>query len=96
MRTTHARAGGAIVAALLLSRPAPAQCPGDLDSNGVVNGADLGALLGAWGCTGACPGDLSQDSIVDGTDLGLMLAAWGACPPTTPASEYCVLNENTE
>lgn len=30
----------------------PADCTGDLDGNGVVNGADLGLLLGSWGfCT---------------------------------------------
>ena len=87
MRLTHALAGGALAAAFLSTLPALAQCPGDLDASGTVDGADLGVLLGAWGCTGACPGDLSQDSVVDGTDLGLMLAAWGECPPSTPASE---------
>ncbi|MCA9284786.1 MAG: hypothetical protein KDA22_06210 [Phycisphaerales bacterium] len=32
--------------------PVPPSCPGDLNNDGVVNGADLGLLLGAWGL---CP-----------------------------------------
>jgi hypothetical protein len=47
---------------------------GDLDGNGLVNGADLGLLLGAWGTSG--PGDLNGDGIVNGADLGLLLGAW--------------------
>jgi hypothetical protein len=47
---------------------------GDLDGNGLVNGADLGLLLGAWGTAG--PGDLNGDGIVNGADLGLLLGAW--------------------
>jgi len=87
MRLTHVRAAGAVAAALLSTTLANAQCPGDLDASGAVDGADLGVLLGAWGCSGACPGDLSNDGFVDGTDLGLMLAAWGTCPPSSPAAE---------
>jgi hypothetical protein len=48
---------------------------GDLNGDGVVNGADLGLLLGAWGSTG--PGDLNGDGTVSGADLGLLLGAWG-------------------
>ncbi|MCA9284548.1 MAG: choice-of-anchor B family protein [Phycisphaerales bacterium] len=48
---------------------------GDLDGNGVVDGADLGALLGAWGGKGAA--DLNGDGTVDGADLGILLANWG-------------------
>jgi hypothetical protein len=52
--------------------------PGDLDGNGVVNGADLGLLLAAWGTCGTpCPGDLDGNGVVNGADLGLLLAAWG-------------------
>ena len=47
---------------------------GDLDGNGLVNGADLGLMLGAWGTAG--PGDLNGDGIVNGADLGLLLGAW--------------------
>ena len=55
---------------------------GDLDGDGVVDGADLGALLGAWGPCPAdgtsCAADLDGDGAVGGADLGLMLAAWSA------------------
>ena len=53
--------------------------PGDLDGNGVVNGADLGLLLGLWGpCLDACcPADLTGDGVVDGGDLGILLGNWG-------------------
>ncbi|MCA9286109.1 MAG: hypothetical protein KDA22_12870 [Phycisphaerales bacterium] len=48
---------------------------GDLDGNGVVDGADLGLLLSNWNESGI--GDLNADGIVDGSDLGLLLANWG-------------------
>ena len=52
--------------------------PGDIDGNGVVNGADLGLLLAAWGACGTpCPGDLDGNGVINGADLGLLLAAWG-------------------
>jgi hypothetical protein len=60
-----------------------ASCTGDLNSDGVVGGADLGILLGAWGAcptSGGCPADLNGDGIVGGADLGILLGAWGACP----------------
>lgn len=53
-------------------------CPADLNSDGIVDGADLGALLGNWGTKG--PGDLNDDGQVDGADLGALLGAWGDCP----------------
>ncbi len=56
-----------------------AQCTGDLDGSGVIDGADLGGLLGNWGPAGG-PGDLDGDGIVGGADLGVMLGNWGACP----------------
>lgn len=48
--------------------------PGDLDGNGVVDGADLGELLANWGGSG--PGDLDGNGVVDGADLGELLANW--------------------
>ncbi|MEY4943972.1 MAG: Dockerin type domain [Planctomycetota bacterium] len=64
--------------------PQAGSCVGDLNLDGVVNGADLGLLLGAWGaCSGGTPGcigDLNLDGVVNGADLGLLLGAWGACP----------------
>jgi len=50
--------------------------PGDLDGDGVVDGADLGLLLGAWDSTTNAAADLNGDGVVDGADLGLLLGAW--------------------
>jgi hypothetical protein len=74
-----------ITATLKIDGPAQTSgCVGDLNLDGVVNGADLGLLLGAWGvCPGGttgCIGDLNNDGVVNGADLGLMLGAWGICP----------------
>ncbi|MCP4497536.1 MAG: hypothetical protein GY825_12240 [Phycisphaeraceae bacterium] len=55
-----------------------ADCVGDLNGDGVVDGADLGLLIGGWGTTGL--GDLNGDESIDGADLGLMIGAWGVCP----------------
>lgn len=51
---------------------------GDLNSDGIVDGADLGLLLGAWGqpCGTPCSADLNDDNVVDGADLGLLLGGW--------------------
>ncbi len=49
---------------------------GDLNGDGVVDGADLGLLLAAWGQAGG-PADLNGDLFVDGGDLGILLANWG-------------------
>jgi len=48
---------------------------GDLNNDGLVDGADLGQLLAAWG-TDDSAADLDGDGTVDGADLGLLLAAW--------------------
>lgn len=51
--------------------------PGDLNGDGIVNGADLGALLGYWGlCPAPCPGDFDGNGVVDGADLGILLGNW--------------------
>lgn len=47
----------------------------DLNSDGVVNGADLGMLLGQWGASGS--GDIDGDGTINGSDLGILLANWG-------------------
>jgi len=52
-------------------------CLGDLNGDGVVDGADLGVLLGGWGQPGVA--DLNADGTVDGADLGALLGAWGPC-----------------
>jgi hypothetical protein len=77
---------GAVSGTLVIDGPTqpPPSCLGDLNLDGVVNGADLGLVLGAWGaCPGdvpGCLGDLNVDGVVNGADLGLLLGAWGACP----------------
>ena len=55
-------------------------CPGDLDGDGEVGGADLTQLLAEWGCSGeACLPDLNGDGTVGGPDLTIILSAWGGC-----------------
>jgi hypothetical protein len=54
--------------------------PGDLNHDGVVDGADLLILLSAWGpCNNPdlCPADLNGDGDVDGADLLILLSNWG-------------------
>ncbi|MBX3354432.1 MAG: hypothetical protein KF724_01895 [Phycisphaeraceae bacterium] len=48
--------------------------PGDLNGDGVVNGADIALLLGNWGGSGT--GDLNGDGTVDGSDLAILLGNW--------------------
>jgi hypothetical protein len=48
--------------------------PGDLDGNGVVNGADLAAVLAYWGTPA---GDVNGDGTTDGSDLAVVLGNWG-------------------
>ena len=58
----------------------PTCCPGDLDHDGEVGGADIGLLLSNWGpCDSACLYDLNNDDKVNGGDLGLLLSGWGPC-----------------
>ena len=83
---SYSATSGAVSGSLVIDGPTqpPPSCLGDLNLDGVVNGADLGLLLGAWGaCPGdvpGCLGDLNIDGVVNGADLGLLLGAWGACP----------------
>ena len=56
----------------------PAACLGDINLDGVVNGADLGQLLIDWG-QAEPRSDLDQNGMVNGADLGLLLNAWGPC-----------------
>ncbi len=48
---------------------------GDINGDGMVNGADLGLLLSAWGSSDPAA-DLSGDGLVNGADLGLLLGNW--------------------
>jgi formylglycine-generating enzyme required for sulfatase activity len=69
-------------ASLVLAMPAAAQCPGDVDQDGIVNSDDLAAVLGGWGTDGqgAFDTDINNDGTVDGIDLSTLLLAWGPCP----------------
>ena len=49
--------------------------PGDLDGNGVVDGADLATLLNSWGQGG--PADLNGDGTVDAADMAVLLNNFG-------------------
>jgi len=58
------------------------RCLGDLNGDGVVNGADLTILLSAWGECPAkdfCAADLNVDGVVNGADLTILLSGWGPC-----------------
>lgn len=56
----------------------PHCCFGDMDGNGMVNGADLSAMLIAWGSSDATA-DLDGSGLVDGGDLARLLVQWGHC-----------------
>lgn len=49
---------------------------GDLNGDGIVNGADLALVLGSWGACAGCPADLNGDGVVDGADLAVVLGNW--------------------
>ncbi len=53
----------------------PPPIVGDINLDGIVNGADLGLLLSVWG-TADSSGDLNGDLFVDGGDLGVLLTNW--------------------
>jgi formylglycine-generating enzyme required for sulfatase activity len=78
-RHIYSRIFAALVA-IIIAAPAPAQsCAGDLNDDGVINGADLGQLLAAWGPCQSCEADLNANGVVDGADLGVQLGNWGEC-----------------
>lgn len=53
------------------------ECPGDLNNDGVVNGADLSGVLSGWG---TAAGDVNGDGTTNGADLSTVLGNWGTCP----------------
>jgi opacity protein-like surface antigen len=56
-------------------------CLGDVNFDGIVNGADISVLLGFWGLNGKpVAADINKDGSVDGADLAAMLGGWGECP----------------
>ena len=50
---------------------------GDLNLDGIVDGADLGILLSYWGGFGFTIGDCDHDGLVGASDLGVLLGHWG-------------------
>ncbi|MFO0873714.1 MAG: choice-of-anchor B family protein [Phycisphaerales bacterium] len=60
----------------LRMRAAPA-IPGDLNGDGVVDGADLDLLLGAWALPGVRPTSTATARWMH-ADLGLLLGNWGS------------------
>jgi hypothetical protein len=69
-----------VAVAWIIPETMPPTPVGDINGDGVVDGADLGLLLIDWGncpAKGPCNGDLNGDGMVDGVDLGLMLQNWG-------------------
>jgi hypothetical protein len=56
-----------------------ADCPGDLNSDSVVDIGDLATLIANFGDTSAAPedGDLDDDGDVDIADLALMVNRFG-------------------
>jgi hypothetical protein len=70
-------------AAIPVAPPPPPACPGDVNTDGVVDFGDLLAVMEAWGpCPpgGACGPDLDGDGLVGILDLLEVLGYWGACP----------------
>ena len=57
-------------------------CPGDVASDGMVDGVDLAAVLSQWGTqgSGTFNADIDNSGLVDGGDLALVLGGWGPCP----------------
>lgn len=57
-------------------------CQGDVNQDGVIDGADLTLMLGAWGVCedlSDCPADVNGDFVVDGADMTIVLGGWGPC-----------------
>lgn len=55
-------------------------CPGDLNGDGTVDGADLGLLLSDWDEYSGVA-NINGIGPVDGADLGILLSNWGPCAP---------------
>ena len=71
--TPSATSAGSVTAAVKV--PSNPCRMGDLDCNGIVDGADLGTMLSNWGNPGAT--DLDGNGVTNGADLGIQLAQWG-------------------
>ena len=63
----------------------PPPCPGDINSDQVINVADLLAVINSWGscptpCPPNCSADINLDCTVNVSDLLAVINAWGPCP----------------
>ena len=65
----------------------PSESRGDVNRDGVVDGADLAHILSNFGQDGYAQGDLNWDGKIDGEDMGILLTDWGACKPNFVAYE---------
>ena len=55
----------------------PQSQPGDINSDGAVNGLDMTQILANWGATPpGNPADINQDGFVDGLDMTVVLSNW--------------------
>jgi len=67
------------IASFTTAAPPPPACPGDANSDNVVNGADLSLLLGQFGgpVTPEFGADFNGDGLVNGADLSVLLSFFG-------------------
>lgn len=69
---------GGIIVGNRVEQVAP--CPGDLNADRAVGGADIAQLLDQWGAvTGLNIADINRDGNVNGIDLADLLSSWGPC-----------------
>jgi hypothetical protein len=73
----EAREAAANQPVLVVNYQPPAARPTDLNSSGIVDGADLAILLSQWGQGASSPADLTDDGTVNGADLAVLLGDWG-------------------
>ncbi|MBX3354632.1 MAG: dockerin type I repeat-containing protein [Phycisphaeraceae bacterium] len=57
--------------------PGPSCGAGDVNCDGLVNGADIAIVLGSWGPCVDCAADLNGDGVVNGADIAIVLGNWG-------------------
>lgn len=59
----------------------PSESHGDINRDGVVDGADLAQVLANFGQHGYVAGDVNWDGKIDGEDIGILLGEWGEIEP---------------
>ena len=64
-----------VFGAKITKKSPPLVAAADLNSDGVVDGADLGIQLSSYGvCPSSCPGDFNRDGAINSVDLGIVLS----------------------